>query len=79
MNNIYWSKDGAKIKFHHRCVMCMRCSFFCPKDAFSIGFINSWRVSNYYNLKAIEKDDTIPADYITENTTGFYYMFHQYP
>lgn len=72
MNNIYWSKDGAKIKFHHRCVMCMRCSFFCPKDAFSIGFINSWRVSNYYNLKAIEKDDTIPADYITENTTGFY-------
>ena len=36
MNNIYKNKKG-KIKFHHNCMMCMRCSFYsayghyCPE------------------------------------------------
>lgn len=71
MNNIYINKKG-KIKLHHNCLMCMRCSFFCPTDAFRIGFINSWRVSNYYDLKKIENDDSIEANFITSKTKGFY-------
>lgn len=71
MKNIYINKKG-KIKFHHSCVMCMRCSFYCPKDAISIGFLNGWRINDYYNLKSIEKDDSIEPNFITDETTGFY-------
>ena len=71
MKNIYVNKKG-RIKFHHNCAMCMRCSFFCPKDAFSIGIINSWRITDYYNLKKIEDDDTIKGDFVTDETKGFF-------
>lgn len=71
MKNIYIDKHG-RIKFHHDCMMCMRCSFYCPTDAFSIGFINSWKVSNYYNLKKIEEDNSIELNFITDDTKGFY-------
>ena len=71
LKNISVKKDG-KIKFHHNCAMCMRCSFFCPKGAINIGMLQGWKVLNYYNLKQIEKDDTIKPDFITDETTGFY-------
>lgn len=69
--NIYINKKG-KIKFHHSCVMCMRCSFFCPKAAINIGMLQGWKVSNYYNLKKIEQDNSIEGNFITDETTGFY-------
>ena len=43
-NNIY-IKDN-KIKFHHHCDMCMRCSFFCSSNAIKIGFLEKWK-ENY--------------------------------
>lgn len=70
--NIYRGEDGT-IRFHHNCLMCMRCSLFCPKDAIHIGFLEDWgwKVNGGYDFNKIEK---IKYDhpYITEQTTGFF-------
>lgn len=73
--NIY-IKNG-KIKFHHHCDMCMRCSFFCPTDAIRIGFLDwwGWRVNGEYKFEEILKDETPIKPYITEDSKGFYKCF----
>jgi len=61
------------IRFHHNCLMCMRCSFFCPENAIHIGFLDDWgwKVNGGYDFRKIEQ---IPYDkpYITKDTTGFF-------
>lgn len=70
--NIFRDAEGT-IRFHHRCLMCMRCSLYCPQDAIHIGFLEDWgwKVNGGYDLHAIEK---MPAGepVITEKTTGFF-------
>lgn len=70
--NIYRDKDG-RIKFHHHCLMCMRCSLYCPTDAFNIGFLEDWgwKVNGGYNFNKIEKIE-LDKPYITPQTTGFF-------
>ncbi len=70
--NIYRDNDGA-IRFRHHCLMCMRCSFFCPKDAIHIGFLDDWgwKVNGGYDFEKINKiEPTEP--YITKDTKGFF-------
>ena len=69
-NNIYFDKDG-KVKFHHKCIMCMSCTLNCPKDAIRMGLFNSWRVNKPYNFEEIEKIE-LKEPIISENTTGFF-------
>lgn len=71
-HNIYKDKHGT-IRFHHNCQMCMRCSFFCPKDAIYIGFLDSWgwRVNGGYDFDKIE-NIKLDEPIITEETTGFF-------
>lgn len=70
--NIYRDGDG-KIRFHHHCNMCMRCSLYCPKDAIHIGFLESWgwKVNGGYDFRKIEKME-YDKPYITEDTKGFF-------
>lgn len=75
-DNIY-VKNG-KIKFHHHCDMCMRCSFFCPTNAINIGFLQGWRVNGDYRYDQIEKDDSPVQPYITKDSKGFYKCFIKY-
>ena len=72
--NVYKTKKG-KIKFHHRCDMCMRCSFFCPTDAISIGFLRGWKVNGAYPLAQFEKQGAPETSYLAEHNTGFYKCF----
>lgn len=70
--NIFRDAEG-RMHFHHHCLMCMRCSLFCPKDAIHIGFLEDWgwKVNGGYNLEAIEKmPEGEPV--ITDATTGFF-------
>lgn len=78
--NIYKkpSKSGderGEFGFHHNCLMCMRCSFFCPADAFDIGFLEDWgwhvNKKGGYNFTKIEE---LPLDepFITNKTEGFF-------
>jgi len=73
--NIYIK--GDKIKFHHHCDMCMRCSFYCPTDAIKIGFLDwwGWRVNGDYKLKKLAEDTSPITPYITEDSKGFYKCF----
>ena len=48
-NNISFQDD--KFVFSNKCVMCTRCSYNCPKDAFSIHWLNNWRVNKPYAYK----------------------------
>ena len=73
--NIY-VKNG-KIKFHHHCDMCMRCSFFCPTNAIIIGFLDwwGWKVNGDYKLSKLAKSEEPIKPYITEHSEGFYKCF----
>lgn len=76
-HNIYRNKNN-EIAFHHNCLMCMRCSFYCPKDAIYIGFLDAWgwRVNGAYDFKKIEQ---LPyKQVISENTRGFYECYYEY-
>lgn len=46
--------ENGKFAFGNDCVMCTRCSFNCPRDAFDIGILNGWRVNGKYSFKAPE-------------------------
>lgn len=73
--NIYRDENG-KIKFHHNCLMCMRCSFYCPVDAFDIGFLQDWgwKVNGPYNFEKIKQIE-LTEPFITEETTGFFHCY----
>lgn len=70
--NIHRNEHGD-IAFRHNCLMCMRCSLYCPADAIKIGFLDAWgwRVNKGYALQRIEQ---LPLDkpYITPETKGFF-------
>lgn len=42
-------KDG-KFKFGWHCTLCARCSFNCPTNAFSCGFLQFWKVNGRYKF-----------------------------
>lgn len=67
-------KDG-RIAFGHSCDMCMRCSFYCPKKAIRIGFLQGWQVNKYYDLERLWNSDVPPEPYITDGSSGFYKCF----
>lgn len=50
--------DGnGKFSFGGDCVMCARCSFNCPTNAFDIGMLNGWKVNGRYSYKLPEKPE----------------------
>lgn len=73
--NIYKDGDGV-IRFHHNCLMCMRCSLFCPADAIHIGFLESWgwKVNGGYDFSKIEKI-RLDEPVITDRTEGFFHCY----
>ena len=68
--NIYRNEKG-QIKFHHYCLMCMRCSFFCPTAAIDIGILQGWKVNGRYDFEKIRKMN-LEKPVITQNTQGFF-------
>ena len=73
VHNIKIKND--KYKFGRKCIMCMRCSFYCPKDAIKIGLYNKWRVNGMYNFEKIKNDSSLKLPYITNESKGFYKCF----
>ena len=69
-DNIY--RKNGKIMFHHKCNMCMRCSFYCPVNAIDIGFLNGWKVHNYYNLDYYWNFPLDERDYVHNMSDKFY-------
>ncbi len=42
---------SGKLQFGGHCLMCMRCSLHCPKDAIRIGLFNGWKVNGPYRFQ----------------------------
>ena len=76
IKNIYINKKD-KIKFKHNCLMCMRCSFNCPKNAINIGFLEGWKVNKPYDFKHILDNEANykNKDYLKDNNEFFYKCF----
>lgn len=49
--------ENGEFHFGKHCLMCMRCSFFCPKDAIKIGFFNKWKVNGAYNFNNFDENE----------------------
>ncbi len=75
INNITFDNNKKKIIFHHHCLMCMRCSFFCPKDAINIGMLQKWKVNGKYDLSRIDKESLLKGDYLKTHKTKFFKLF----
>lgn len=75
--NIYKDSDG-RLRFHHHCLMCMRCSFYCPADAIHIGFLEQWgwKVNGGYDFRRIE-NIRLDTPVITDETTGFFKCYKE--
>lgn len=55
LKNIEYKND--KFKFHWRCTLCARCSFNCPTNAFSCGFLQFWKVNGKYKFAEPEIEE----------------------
>lgn len=71
--NIYMNKKG-QVAFHHNCLMCMRCSFFCPTAAIDIGFLQGWKVNGRYDFNKIRQRH-LEHPWITPETKGFFHCY----
>ena len=76
MNNIEL-KDG-KYKFGHKCVLCMGCSFGCPKDAIKVGVFKYWKVNGSYRLNELKADESLTFPYIPDHAKGIYKLYKKY-
>jgi len=45
-------EKNDKPDFGWNCVMCARCSFYCPKNAINIAILNGWKVNGAYDFDA---------------------------
>lgn len=59
--NIRQNKKG-KIKFGGKCMICMRCSFNCPKNAVKLGMLKKWKVNGAYSFKQPDPDQEPKQD-----------------
>lgn len=70
-------KDG-KYKFGNKCVLCMGCSFGCPKDAIKVGIFGAWKVNGNYRVEELKKDESIPFPYVPDHAKGIYRLYKKY-
>lgn len=76
MNNI--TIKNGKFKFGHKCVLCMGCSFGCPKDAIKIGLFKFWKVNGSYRLNELKGKDELQFPYVQKHAKGIYRLYKKY-
>lgn len=59
--NIKVKKNG-KIKFGGKCMICMRCSMYCPKNAVKLGLLRGWRVNGAYSFEPPSEESAAAPD-----------------
>jgi flavodoxin/ferredoxin len=70
----------ANNKFHFgfNCQMCMRCSFFCPADAITIGILNPWRINGAFRFEELTHNTAVDGNFINGKTRGPWRMYLAY-
>ncbi len=59
--------------FGSRCVGCMACSFFCPKDAVKTSVLNGWRVNGEYDFSASAATDDEVCKYCRKSYLRYFH------
>ena len=72
------SEDNGNIRFSNKCIWCMRCVYNCPENAIKARLMGFTVIKKGYKIKNILKNDQLPADFVDENTKGFYKHFYKY-
>lgn len=75
-NNIRFQE--GKIRFGGRCAMCMRCAMYCPNNALNVGLLRFWKVWRGYDFRLLLADPGVPADYVRDDTKGYFRLFRKY-
>ncbi len=70
--------EDGKYKFGHDCVLCMGCSFGCPKDAINVGVFKFWKVNGSYRLNELKADDSLLFPYVPIHAKGIYKLYKKY-
>ena len=65
--------EGGRPVFGGNCVICMACSFGCPKDAVRIGLLNGWRVNGGYTFDAPPASDGEVCAYCRRSYLRYYH------
>lgn len=71
-------KIDGKYVFGHDCVLCMDCSFGCPKDAVRVGLFKYWKVHGSYRLDALRSDGSIPFPVEKDQRQKFGMLYKRY-
>ena len=68
----------GKYKFGNKCVLCMGCSFGCPKNAVNVGIFGLWKVNGSYHLDELKADESLPFPYVPNHAKGIYRLYKKY-
>ena len=67
--------EGGRPRFARECTLCLHCFYACPEGALTPVFGRRLLIEDWYDLAEIARDDAIPADYLSDETRGFFRRF----
>jgi hypothetical protein len=56
----------------------MRCSFYCPVNAVSIGFLEGWKVNGPYPFAALMADKRLDGKFLEKTGSWFFRLLIPY-
>lgn len=71
-------QEEGKIVFSDRCIICMRCLYICPRVAISPRLFRFFKLSKWYDLSALSRDQRRGEDEGEEGRGGIFRFFHRY-
>ena len=69
---------GSGVRFTGKCFMCMRCVYACHKKCITSSAMGFVILKEGYDLMKAVKDPSVTADFINDDTKGFYKHFNAY-
>lgn len=70
--------DEGRLRFGWECTLCLHCFYVCPEAALTPILGRRLLIDDWYDLGAIARDHAIPADFLSDETRGFYRRFWEY-
>lgn len=75
--SLSFDKKG-KIRIKSSCSICMKCTFYCPKNAIVFGFLSPWAINGSFGYEALKKNESLDPDFVNDKTKGYFRYFRKY-
>jgi ferredoxin len=70
--------EGERPRFARECALCLHCFYACPEKALT-PILGRWLlIDGWYDLPALARDDAVPADFLSDETRGYYRRLWRY-